>query len=234
MTISRIMTLALGLVCILTASQLQSQTSKLKTESVTLYPGGVAYVQKRGRVTFERGRALLDENPPAIGNSLTVDVLGSAELKRKAILQDTVYRPRRAKTFFEILKANPGKEAIVTYYIGDEVEDVIGNIRPYTPGSDLIELRQPDKSVVFVHKDQLKQVNVKGGNVSQTYYKAVQDTALLLELATPFVSSTVVMGYYTRGIRWVPNYQLRALNDSTVRMTMKAIVHNSGETLTKD
>ncbi len=222
---------AVALCSQLLPAQVLGQSQKLKVDAVTLYPGGVAYIQKRGRVNFERGKALLDENPDALANSLVVEIDGSAELKRKSVLRETLYRPKRAKSFFEILKANPGKQAIVTYFIGKEVEDVVGTIRPYNPGSDLIEIRRPDDNVVFVHKDQLKQVSVQGGKASQTYYEAVVDTALLLELATPFTAANVRMGYYSKGLSWRPEYRIREQTDSTVKLTMKAIVHNTGEAL---
>lgn len=205
-----------------------AQNQELQTREVFIFPGDIAFVYKAGDLQFRDRRVVLAEIPNAIQGTYWLKPGGNFEITKTEFAMDTVYHQREAVTFFDVLKANVGAQSLVTYQIGEDIEDVSGEILPFVAGSDLARIKRPNGSTTFIHREQLRQVAIQGKSKT-LYWEATLGQATIIEISKPLSRAEVQMFYYTRGIRWEPIYSTKIVSDTSMILSMKCFLENNAE-----
>jgi hypothetical protein len=210
----------------------QAQNQYLPTREVLIFPNNVAFIAKEGNLAFRNRRAVLADRPNALNGTFWLKPGGNFKITKTEFGQDTLWRLVEARTFFDVLRANAGAQAMVTYQIGTEIEDVRGTILPFIAGSNLARIRTTTGATKFISEDQVRQVSVEGGAAETHFQQPYLGDATIIEIDKPLALAPVRLFYYTQGFTWFPSYVVRIVTDSTIQFSLKAVLENQAEPLT--
>jgi len=222
MLIPKMAVALLGVCCNLS---LWAQPQRLPTKALYVFADNLAFVQKEGPLQFVGRKCVLDDIPNALFGSYWLNPVGDFQIAKTEFGIDTIFVEAEVYTFFDALKANVGSDAEVTYKIGNDIETVFGKIQPFSPGSDLALIKQPNGSTVFIRKDQIQQVAIQG-NIKTKYWDRTLGKATRIVINKDLPQAAVQLLYFQQGIEWSPSYSFRLLKDSLSQFTMRIAVDN--------
>lgn len=205
------------------------QAQPMKTASMFIFQSGLALTLKEGNLHFDKNRVLIEDLPGALFHCFWLNPVGDYHILKTVYGADTILSDAEARTFYEVLKANVGKEARVTYKIGNEIEDVEGEILTFGIGSDLARIRRATGGTIFIHKDQVMMVSIND-NMPRSLYKEMQignSTAVEIDKSSP--NATLQALYFQKGYNWEPAYSLNVTGDRTAQLSMKAVITSQGD-----
>lgn len=212
----------------LNASLIVAQPQKLPVKKIFLFPGNIALVCREGKVQLNNGKASLENLEKALYNKYWIAPGGTFNVTRVVTGEDTIYHKVRALNFFDMLRANVGAQAEVTYKIGDELEGAIGEILPIMQGSELAMILQGDGHTVMIKKSQIEQVAIKG-TANSFFMEPRLEKATFVETDYPLETAIIQQFYFTNQLKWLPSYNLKLLTDSTANLNLKSSIDNNAE-----
>jgi hypothetical protein len=201
------------------------QPQNLPIKEISIFLEDVAFITKTQNLNFESQKAIIEGPPDAIGNAYWLGTDNSFSITGIIIRKDTVYSSAEAKDFFELLKANVGSKADVTYQIANEIEAVSGEILPIDINSNIIAIKKTNGQTVFIKKEQIQQVAIQG-TVKTLYYEKSLGDVTEITIDKNISSGNINLMYYINGISWEPIYGLEIIDDSTALFTMHALIKN--------
>ena len=202
------------------------QSQVLNTSKIAVFQNNIVYGRKEGTVKFEGQKATLIGIPESLFDQYWVTAKESNITKAVFSSNDTIMVQTDAKDFYELLRANIGSQAEVTYQIGNEVESVTGEILPFNSAGEIIAVRKANGSTVFIQKSQMKQVAIQG-DVKTKFLETKTGRATKLTIEKNLPSAQVHVQYFQKGISWTPSYSLKLINDQEAHFTMKCLIDNS-------
>jgi hypothetical protein len=212
----------------LSVSFIRAQPQKLPVKKIFLFPGNIALVYREGKVQINNGKVSLENLENALYNKYWIAPGGPFNVTRVITGEDTVYHKVRALNFFDMLRANVGAQAEVTYKIGDELEGAIGEILPIPQGSELAMILQADGHTVMIKKSQIEQVAIKG-MANSFFMEPRLEKATFVETDYSLENAIIQQFYFTNQLKWFPAYSLKLLTDSTANLSLKASIDNNAE-----
>lgn len=202
-----------------------AQPGGVQPQTVVVFPSGPAFVVAKGELNFQDRRAKLTELPPAVNERVWFEPAADFRILQAIRGLDTLYEKKKATNFFDVLRANVGSRAVITYRIGDEIEEVKGKVLPFETGEDLIRIEALNGSTVFIPKEQLQQVGIEGE--ANTYYlEPKMGEVTRVDIDQWRATAPVYAYYYQDGLNWQPNYTLLLLNDSVAILELRAQIQN--------
>jgi hypothetical protein len=211
----------------LSVSFIRAQPQKLPVKKIFLFPGHIALVCREGKVQLNNGKASLENLENTLYNKYWMAPGGPFNVTRVVTGEDTVYHKVRALNFFDMLRANVGAQAEVTYKIGDELEGAIGEILPIAQGSELAMILQADGHTVIIKKSQIEQVAIKG-TANSFFIEPRLEKATFVETDYS-LETAIIQQFYFTNLKWLPSYNLKLLTDSTANLSLKASIDNNAE-----
>jgi hypothetical protein len=209
-----------------------SQAQPMSTARMFLFQSGLSLTLKEGNLKLDNGRAVIEDIPEALFNCFWLNPAGAYQILKTVYGADTVLKDAEARNFFDILKANVGKEARVTYKVDKEVEDVEGTIMPFGINSDLARIRRATGGTIFIQRDQVLMVSINDPQARTLYQEMVIGNSTAIEIDKPMSTAPLQALFFQKGFGWEPSYSLLVRNDRTAALSMKAVIHNRGHDIT--
>lgn len=203
-----------------------SQPQNLPIKEISIFLENTAFITKKQSLSFQKQKAIIEGPPDAIGKAYWLGTDNSFQINGAIIKKDTVYNPAQAKDFYDLLKANVGSKADVTYQIANEIETVSGEILPIDINTNIIAIKKVNGQSVFIKKEQIQQVAIQG-LVKTTYLEKAIGDVTEISIDKNLTEGTIHLMYYIHGISWEPIYGLEVIDDSTSLFTMHALIKNN-------
>ncbi|MFN7707730.1 MAG: hypothetical protein ACK5QE_03600 [Sphingobacteriia bacterium] len=204
------------------------QAQRLGTARLFLFQNGLALNLEQGNLSFHQRRVTIEDFPRAQFGAFWLSPNAGYSILKTVYRPDTVLHTAEARTLFEILKANVGKDARVTYKVGTELEDADGLILPFGFESDLARIRRTTGGTIFIHKDQIQMVSIQANLPNTHYQEGKIGMATTVEIDKDFAFAPLDALYFQEGFSWVPDYRLGLGKAEMAQLGMKAIVTHSG------
>lgn len=217
--------IAVGIIQFLVA-YLFSQPQNLPIKDISIFLENTAFITKTQTLTFDKQKAIIEGPPDAIGGAYWLGTNNTFQITGVIIKKDTVYTPSQAKDFYDLLKANVGSKADVTYQIANEIESVSGEILPIDINTNIIAIKKANGQSVFLKKEQIQQVAILG-TVKTTYHEKSIGNVTEITIDKNIPEGQIYQMYYINGISWEPIYGLEVIDDSTSLFTMHALIKNN-------
>ncbi len=216
--------------CLFFATIALAQPQKLQIKRIAVFQNDVALVVKEGHLKFENQSLLLDGIPDSSSTNYWLGTTEDFNIQKVTFGLDTIFRASDVKDFFDLLRANVGSVAEVTYQIGNEVETITGEVQPFWLNSEIASIKKANGTTVFVKKEQIQQVAVHGAVKTKYNQKMIGQTTKI-QIDKPISYGTIQLLYYQTGISWVPQYFVKLISDSVCTFSLKALVTNNNEDL---
>ena len=203
-----------------------SQPQNLPIKEISIFLENIAFVTKTENLSFQKQKAIIEGPPDAIGGAYWLGTNNNFQINGVIIKKDTVFFSTQAKDFFDLLKANVGSKADVTYQIANEIESVSGEILPIDINTNIIAVKKTNGQTVFLKKEQIQQVAIQG-NVKTIFFEKSIGDVTEISIDKNLTEGIINLMYYVNGISWEPIYGLEVIDDSTSLFTMHALIKNN-------
>jgi hypothetical protein len=203
------------------AGRVYGQENKLAIHSVAIFKNGYAFCQAAGKFNVTQGRALIRELPPAAYGSLWF----TSNVNLQAIRNVTGEKlaPRPAKSWYELLEANMGKEVRLTIAPGNSTTQLIeGKIDWVEANVVALQTNNGWRSI------QINEIKMLDFPQSPNKNYQPKDSGRVIEVIPEQKNLAVIdltACFLTGDITWAPVYQLEIINDSKARLRLHAELH---------
>lgn len=211
--------LALGVLPSILGAQNSMQAYKLG-----LYQDA-ARISYKGVITFDQQKADVPLSFRVGSDGMDLSTNASAKILYYRVRVDSVAKRMPVANWTDILRANISKRVTVVYQIGQEFDEVGGNVRYVNEEAGLILLQGSSGAEFFIPLDQIKQVHVSE-NGEFRYEKKVPVDVLEIALDSDLGSLPVEMHLLNSAVTWSPLCRLRILDSNKARLQMQALVEN--------
>lgn len=110
-----------------------------KTKKIVVFKNGIGFVMKEGKASLKEGWVQTEELPSAVMGSMWFDTANQKNPIAEVIAyKDTTPEELDARSPIELIEANPGQKATVTYSLGNTTRTVEGTLikRPRPPSGE--------------------------------------------------------------------------------------------------
>lgn len=197
-----------------------------QTESdlrISIFKNGSAFFAKKVKFNAENGNAYLAKLPAAAYGLLWFNA-ESNSLKHVKSLSKTSDKERKVSSLRELIRANAGQRAVVTYlHAGNAVkaEGIIGC------ENGLLSVKTNDKILFF---DEANVADCQFFEMPKFSLKENQNEDVWeFSFAKNNREQTVEMLYLQRGLAWFPAYQIELLTDEKAKITFSTQIMNEAE-----
>lgn len=185
-----------------------------------------ARITQKGILRFKEKKARF--NPMVMPLPGSVEVARSQEYQLQYLkfveVLDTQLTP--VTGWVDILEANEGKSASITYQIGAEFDELTGVILAVDRASSLVLLRKSEQDI-YIPFDQVRQVSVPAPNGSFLLPRVRPHTMIEIGIDKELPFAPVEFTGTLNGISWVPSCKIRLIDGKTARFQMSAVLSNS-------
>lgn len=219
------------------------------TRTVAIFKNGLGFFIREGEVSLKDGWAVTEYVPDAALGSIWIGSLDKgANLEKIIGFKEEVTKEIEAISIEELLKANIGKKAILTF----EEQTIEGTIKSVPEdreiekedgvGDDYQRIRppQPKLATIVIIDTKAGEVVLNRNKISKIEFPescakefSVKEKAkrIKFKVATRKEKTRLGLSYLQKGISWVPSYLVDIENPKKARITMKATVINDVEDL---
>ncbi|MCB9262291.1 MAG: DUF4139 domain-containing protein [Flavobacteriales bacterium] len=205
--------------------------AQLKTNNITIFKNGTAFIQKSGTVkTPANTYRWAKEMPQAVyGTFWFASPTGTIQMISSK--QDSVSTPTEWVSFFDLLMANEGKKAEVFLKnlenaTTKSIEGIIYETKKYVNGSVAV-IKSGDK-FHLIREDQIAWVAISG-NLSTTYSETTTDNVISVKFKENKAEQKLDAMYLSTGFNWTPMYELKLLSETEAQIFLKASITNDAE-----
>ncbi|MBN1899402.1 MAG: hypothetical protein JW827_11545 [Spirochaetes bacterium] len=220
---------------------------KTKARRLAVFKNGLGFFIRDGKVVFKNGLAVTEDVPLATLGSVWV---GSPD--KGVIFEEVIGYKEERKTNYEavdiaeLLKANIGKKAVITYgdktiegkiksvpddrtFPGDLQYDFSGRYvpQPQFKASSLVIIQTGD-GIVALNKHSIAKVDFPS-DVNEKYPAMEKAKKIKFKVSAKDKETRVSLSYLQKGISWIPSYLINIEDPERARITMKATVINDIE-----
>ncbi|MHB1000149.1 MAG: hypothetical protein ACYC27_12965 [Armatimonadota bacterium] len=230
-------------------------TVKPKVKTLAAFKNGLAFVFKAGETALKDGWAMLDEIPPAALGSLWIGTTSTAGRVEEVISsRGTMESELDVLNIGELLEANIGRQAVLTYQPGNigEVKQVEGTIisvpkdrrpdnqgptpvpqpdryNPFNPGQ-IVMVKTADGRIITINKNLITSVEMASDTPVKTKVSREVNTASVRIGGKP-KSAEITLAYLEKGVTWSPSYLINIKNEKEADITLEAVLANDAEDL---
>lgn len=198
--------------------------NKLGPSKITVYKDG-AQVILNGILRFKDRVARVPVGCDLIPE--TIEVTHSEEFKifYVKILNDSIVKTVPVQNWYDVLESNKGQYVVITYLIGQEYDEVAGEVRMINRKSRIFMLQEDSGDDLFIPIDQVQQVLVD--SIGQnTVKRKVPETLLEVKMTQEMPFAPLEVTGLLEGITWNPSCKLRLVNDQLAKYQLNALVDN--------
>lgn len=199
--------------------------SNLTPYKITVFQDATQIASK-GIVRFHQQKA--DVPMELDVDAETVDLVTGTDFRVEwfRLREDTVVTKGTVGNWTDVLKANISRRVTIVYQIGQEFDEIDGDIRMVNDKEQMLLLHGTDDAEYFIPLAQVRQVVV---NTLSTYRIDRKDTQKIMEIGinkdVPFVP--MEMFSLHEGVRWEPICRIRIMGSDKAKLQMLAKVENN-------
>ena len=225
-----------------------------KTKTIAVFKNGLAFITRQGTSEFRDGWAVTENVPNASLGSVWIGALDKGVRLDEVIgYHEETKRPIEAISLEELLEANTGKKAKITWNDNKTVEGVIMSVpkaraaRPLesVPSADYnrydsnpqalpkpasIAIIDTGDGKVVLNKSSITKIDFSG-DFSTTYQSQEKAKRVKFKVSGAKKDATVALSYLQKGITWIPGYLVNIEDPKKARITLKATLINDVEDL---
>ncbi len=199
-------------------------SAPLTPYKITIFQDAVQVGQK-GIVRFSQSKADVPLEFPVDPRNVDLIASGDFDVEWFRFRQDSVVKKLDVRDWTDILKANISQRIDILFQIGNEYDEVSGDIRWVDRERGMVLLRGDDDSDYFIPLNQISQVIVENFSAYKIDQIVVQPTLEVhLTKDAPFVP--LEMYSLHTGITWEPVCRIRIAGSDRAYLEMNAMVEN--------
>jgi hypothetical protein len=203
----------------------------LPVKKVTVFKNGTSLVIKEGVAAVKNGTVILPMPSQAIYGAYFVGAGKDNPIKNILVKSDTVKKPTKATELWQLVAANIGKSAVLSFAPLQKTDkSIAGKILDYNQQSGVIKLKQDNGKIAAINTTDLYLVELQDDENKNFMADSVM-RSLVLKPQNPAESIALQEYYMQSGINWLPSYFLKLKDDKTARLEMKATLENFADEL---
>ena len=212
-------------------ASLVHSTATLALAQNSLHPYKLALYQDAARISYkgvisfqqQRADIPLDDiiDPASIDLATTVPT----RIQWYKVRVDSIPRKSLVTNWADILRANISQPATVVYQVGNESDEIDGDVRFVNEQSGLLLLHGANNAEYYIPLDLIKQVMFD--NISEyKLEKRVPVTVLQVGLAGDLTTVPLEMYHVNPQLSWSPLGRVRILGSNKARLQIQAAIDN--------
>ncbi|MHC1706029.1 MAG: hypothetical protein AB9842_00770 [Bacteroidales bacterium] len=201
----------------------------LKTTELNVFKNGTYFVVKEGNVSIIDGVAKMELPPSPLLGTFWLSCSKEISINKLVFISDTLKRSRYARSITDLIKANKGKKAKLTYRLDEKnIGDITGTIQDYFVLSGLVKVKTGDGKTAYFPANDVKQLFIDD-IPSETI--TGDSTAYLarIEFNRSPRDTRLKLVYMQAGIQWFPTYNIKIINEKELQLELRALVENFAE-----
>jgi hypothetical protein len=217
-----------------------------KTVAVAAFKDGLAFVVRQGEIPLSSGTGRIAPIPNAtLGTLWLSPSTPEARLDEVVAYRYNIGGERTIPSIGEVLRANTGKTATITYQMKEYTGEIVGlqdsAAAPTPPPSEPDPLRNPsvrpredylllkvDKSLMMFPIGGISMAKLPDDAVLREQIERPSQ-ALRFKVKGGSSKEHLTMGYLEHGLGWTPSYLISLVDDKNACITMQAVVTNDAE-----
>ena len=224
--------------------------SDIKPRTIAVFKNGLGFFIREGEVTLKDGTAVMENVPKSTLGSLWIGSQEKETVLEEVIgIKEEVEKNIEAISIEELLKANIGKEAVITYgdkTIKGKIKSVPENreiektdaARPAYSGYYTASYLQPQQAAIVIVDTEEGKVALNKSGISRVEFqkdfnpelKGKEKTKRLkIRISSQREKTKLTMSYLQKGISWMPGYLINIADPEKARITMNAVIINDTE-----
>ncbi len=222
---------------------------KPSVKTIAAFKNGLGFVFKSGKAELKNGWTALEELPSAGLGMLWIGTTSTTGRVEEVVsYKGKIEKEADSLTIPQILAANVGQKAFITYSIGTTVAEINGTIlsvpedrqpeiaafvssssRQYddTRGTVVI-IRDTNNQDVVIDKASVRSVRFpSGASLKTKLSREVSSAKIRISGNEP--SAEVTLAYMEKGLNWSPSYLINIKSDKLAEITLEAVLLNDVE-----
>ena len=201
----------------------------LRPEKVVIF-NDAAWVSLKGILRFHDNIATVSPGFDFVPGSVQIIHSPDLDLQYIKFKRDTILKPQPVRSWRDVLLANRRRKVNIVYEIGNEFDELSGEVRIIDPQSGLFILRTGPGTEFFIPYSQVRQVMVDSVAISRVHRKVEGDVIeLKLEQEVPFAPFQVTG--LLKGVSWKPGCFIRMEDEKTAIYELKADLVNNSQSI---
>ena len=196
----------------------------LQPYKLALYQDAVR-ISYKGVIAFNQQRADIPLDFHVDTDGLDLATNASAKIQYYRVRVDSLLRRVSVANWTDILMANISKRVTVVFQIGQEFDDVDGDVRYVNEEAGMLLLHGTNNSEYFIPLAQIQQVVVPNQG-EYKFDKLVLVDVLEVGIDNDAASIPLEMFSINTGVTWSPVCRLRITGSNKARLQMQAILAN--------
>jgi hypothetical protein len=213
-------------------AQAQKTVQALQPVRLSVFKNGTFFVKEAATVNVTGKTFYIPAPKRALTGTYWLSVNKEAGLESIVIKTDTFRKEQQARSIYDFMRANVGKDISLYRHIENGTSPKIsGRLLHFDAAGNWAKLRTEDKKLLIFSADGFDELLVDAGAAESFMTDSIAEIArvTLINTLSSTVASTISL---QKGIMWFPSYQLRIINDKEARLEMKAtLVNNSDDYL---
>lgn len=205
--------------------------SALPVKKISIFKNSTSMIVKEGTVAVNAGKAAIPVPTRAIYGTYFLGTTKENSIKNIIIKNDTVKRPEQIRAIWDLVAANVGKQATLSFSPAQKIDKTIsGKILEYNQQSGLTTVLQDNGKVSAFHSTDLYFIEVSENN-GKTYMADSIQRSLLLYPTHKCENIALEEIYLQTGMNWIPSYFLKLKDENTAHLEMKATIENFADAI---
>lgn len=216
-------TLLTGCILLALAALLPAQNTLNPTELVIFKDG--AQIRQRGIVRFIEKMSRIDPQYNLIPESIEITHSKEFEISYVKFMMDTVDQMKQVSNWRDVITANRKATISVVYEIGQEFDEVEGEIRMIDEVAGIFVLRTAKNSDVFIPFEQVRQV-ITDTAASYAVAEKILKPSLEVKMTEEMPFAPIEISGLMSGFTWEASCKFRLVDDKSSNYEMTALVSN--------
>lgn len=205
-----------------------SAFGQLKSESVTIYKNGTAFIHRSGKVKLKKGTYNWNKNLPSAIFGTFWFSSPSATIKGITSKNGEIKSEREWLTFLELLRANMNRTVKITTQKDEVISGVIKKVSTGTSGG--VVIIKTGTSNIMMREYDIKRVDL-GEKFNQKIETTEHKTNIKIDFNSSNSMESMNVMYLTSSLQWTPMYRLLLTSNNEAVLRMRASVVNNAEDL---
>ncbi|MFZ5552054.1 MAG: hypothetical protein ACOZCO_02980 [Bacteroidota bacterium] len=205
---------------------------KLKATSINIFKNGTYFVAKEGNVNLTDKYCKIQAPSSPLLSTFWLTTTKDIDISRVDFRTDTIKTTRYARNMQELISANKGKKARITYNVNStQTGNAKGTIENYMKESGIVKFKTAEGSTLYLNTNSIIEFYVDETSSD----KLTSDSLARLAKITFSKSkpnADLRLSYMHTGMNWIPSYNVKIIDDKTLQIEMKALIENYSEEIT--
>ena len=228
---------------------------KTRVKTIAAFKNGLGFVFRSGQTRLRDGWARTESFPPGALGSFWIGSTGRSSVVELVSYKGRQSEPMPAITLGELMAANIGKPATVSYAMGNETRRATGVILSVPDdrkasmdvadaviygsarlggaaenGRGEIVMLETDGGIVAINKSSIQSLELRAGAQMKTSLSR-ETSATKFRLEGNPASAEIGLAYLEKGILWSPSYRVDIRNEKEADISLDSVLVNDVEDL---